>query len=43
MLEDAAEFECVDSFCYLGDMISASGGAELASRMRVRYAWNKFR
>ena len=30
-------------FCYLGNMISASGGAELASRMRVRCAWSKFR
>jgi hypothetical protein len=35
--------ECVDKFCYLGDMIAAGGGAEEASRARVRCAWAKFR
>lgn len=34
--------ECVDKFCYLGDMIGAGGGAEDASRARVRCAWGKF-
>jgi len=43
MLEDAVEFECVDRFCYLGDMISESGGAEQASRMRMRCASKMFR
>ena len=33
----------VDSFCYLGDTIGASGGAEEACRTRVRCAWSKFR
>ena len=33
--------DCVDKFCYLGDMIGAGGGAEEASRARVRCA--KFR
>jgi hypothetical protein len=42
-MDTGVEFECVDRFCYLGDMIDAGGGAELASRMRVRCAWNKFR
>ena len=27
--------ECVDKFCYLGDMIGSGGGAEDASSMRV--------
>ena len=35
--------ECVDKFCYLGDMIGSDGGAEDASSMRVKYAWGKFR
>ena len=42
MLEAGVEFECVDRFCYLGDMIGAGGGAELASIVRVRCAWGKF-
>ena len=36
------KLECVDKFCYLGDMIGAGGGAEEASRARVRCAWGKF-
>src|SRR5207249_11024987 len=43
VLDRGVEFECVDRFCYLGDMIGASGGADLASQMRVRCAWSKFR
>ena len=35
--------ECGDKFCYLGDMIGSEGGAEEASRMRVKCAWGKFR
>jgi len=35
--------ECVKKFCYLGDMIGAGGGAEEASRTRVRCAWAKFK
>ena len=37
------KFECVEEFCYLGDMIGAGGGAGEASRTRVRCAWKKFR
>ena len=33
----------VDRFCDLGDVIGAGGGAEEASRARVRCAWAKFR
>jgi hypothetical protein len=35
--------ECVDNFCYLGDMIGSGGSAEDASSMRVKCAWGKFR
>ena len=35
--------ECVEKFCYLGDMIAAGGGAGEASRARVRCAWAKFK
>jgi hypothetical protein len=35
--------EVVDSFCYLGDMMSAGGGCELSSTIRVKSAWGKFR
>ena len=31
--------ECVDKFCYLGDMIGSGGGGEDASSMRVTCAW----
>ena len=33
----------VDSFCYLGDMLSAGGGCEIAVTTRVKTAWKKFR
>ena len=32
----------VDTFCYLGDMLSAGGGVEEAVCCRVRCAWGKF-
>ena len=35
--------ECVDEFCYLGDMISAGGGAEASSVARIRSGWKKYR
>ena len=35
--------DCVDKFCYLGDMIAAGGGTEEASRARARCAWAKFK
>ena len=42
ILEDGTIVESVDKFCYLGDMIGACGGAEDASRTRVRCGWKKF-
>src|SRR5206468_9226848 len=43
LLGEAGRLECVDSFCYLGDMIACGGGAEDAVRHRVKCAWGKFR
>ena len=42
VMKDGSRMESVDSFCYLGDMMGAAGGAEEASRTRVRCAWGKF-
>lgn len=42
-LEMDGKLEYVNKFCYLGDMISAKGGAEDAARTRVRCAWGKFK
>ena len=41
-IEHVGKLECVSKFCYLGDMIGAGGGAEEATRTRVRCAWGKF-
>ena len=43
VLEGENTLEVVDRFCYLGDVIGARGGAEEASRARIRCAWAKFR
>ena len=40
---DDIEYEIVGQFCYLGDMLSAGGGAEASTVTRVRSAWKKFR
>ena len=37
------KLEMVASFCYLGDMLSAAGGCELAATTRVKTAWKKFK
>ena len=42
-LEAGASVECVNEFCYLGDMLGSGRGAGDASRMRVKCAWKKFR
>ena len=42
-LGNGQDLECVEEFCYLGDMIGAGGGAGEAARARVRCAWSKFR
>ena len=37
------DLEVVDKFCYLGDMIDASGGAESGTICRLQCGWKKFR
>ena len=37
------KLEVVASFCYLGDMLSAGGGWEMAVTTHVKTAWQKFR
>ena len=40
---DSANLEVVDKFCYLGDMLSVDGDADVAVEARIRIGWNKFR
>ena len=40
---DETELDNVDSFCYLGDMLSAGGGCMSAVTTRCKSAWGKFR
>ena len=40
---DNMSLELMDKFCYLGDTISAGGGAEAATIARTRCGWGKFR
>jgi len=42
-LDGTSTVECVDRFCYLGDMVGEGDEAEEASKARVKGAWNKFR
>lgn len=37
------KIEVVPEFCYLGDMLSAGGGCELAAITRCKVSWGKFR
>ena len=37
------KLEVVPEFCYLGDMLSAGGGCDLAAITRCKCAWGKFR
>ena len=43
LVVDGEAYEAVDSFCYLGDMLNADGGVDLAVTTRVRGGWRKFR
>ena len=36
------EVKTVKGFCYLGDMLNASGGCETAVTARTRLEWKKF-
>jgi len=39
----SANLELVDTFCYLGDMLSVDGDADAAVEATNRIGWNKFR
>jgi len=38
-----ANLELVDTFCYLGDMLSVDGDAAAAMDNIIQIGWNKFR
>ena len=40
---DEDNIEIVDKFAYLGDVLSAEGGAQEAVRLRIRSGWMKFK
>ena len=40
---DGHEYEIVDKFCYLGDMLSQQGSCEHAILKRIQTGWLKFR
>ena len=40
---DGHEYEIIDKFCYLGDMLSKEGGCEHATLKRIQTGWLKFR
>ena len=43
LMADGETYECVQSFCYLGDTLDEDGGADLAATARIRNGWMKFR
>ena len=40
---DGDEYSVVDTFCYLGDVLSVDGGVEAAVSARIRNGWLRFR
>ena len=42
-IPDGARLELVDTFCYLGDVLSVDGDVDAAVEARVHKDWNKFR
>ena len=40
---DGETYECVKSYCYLGDTLDGDGGADLAATARIINGWMKFR
>ena len=43
LMVDGETYECVKSFCYLGDTLDGDGGADLAATAGIRNGWMKFR
>ena len=42
LVVDGETYECVKSFCYLGDTLDGDGGVDLAATARIRNGWMKF-
>ena len=42
MTVDGDNYEVVEKFCYLGDMLDAGGGSDTAVTARIRSAWKAF-
>ena len=40
---DQETYECVKSYCYLGDTFDGDDGADVAATARIRNGWMKFR
>ena len=40
---DGETYECVKSFCYLGDTLDGDDGADLAATARIRNGWRNVR
>ena len=43
IMVDGETYECVKSFCYLGDALDGDGGADLTASARITNGWMKFR
>ena len=43
LMVDGETYECVKSFCYLGDTLDGDCGADLAATARIKNGWIKFR
>ena len=43
LMVDGETYECVKSFCYLGDTLDGDGGADFAATARIRNGWIKIR
>ena len=43
LMVDGETYECVKSFCYLGDTLDGDGGADIAATARIRNGCMKFR
>ena len=43
LMVDGETYDCVKSFCHLGDTLDGDGGADLAAAARIRNGWMKFR
>ena len=43
LMVDRYTYECLKSFCYLGDTLDGDGGVDLAATAGIKNGWMKFR